>query len=54
MEKEGPNQKTKKNPSQPKPDALKPKAIKQKKIAPMKKQKKFYNSLHPTNLNQRQ
>ena len=40
MEVEDPNQKTKKNPSQPKPDRLKPKAIKWKKKAQIKKQKK--------------
>ena len=40
MEEEAPNQKTKKNPSQPKPDGLKPKAIKWKKKLQIKKQKK--------------
>ena len=41
MEKEAPNQKTKKKkPSQPKPDGLEPKAIKWKKKLQIKKQKK--------------
>ena len=40
MEEEGTNQKTKKNPSQPKPNGLKPKAIKWKKKAQIKTQKK--------------
>ena len=40
MEGEAPNQKTKKNTSQPKPDGLKPKAIKKKKKPQIKKQKK--------------
>ena len=40
MEKEDPNQQTKKNPSYPKPDGLKPKAIKWKKKPQIKKQKK--------------
>ena len=41
MEEEAPNQKTKKNPSQPKPDGLKPEVIKWKKKPQIKKQKKF-------------
>ena len=40
MEKKAPNQKTKKKPSQPKPDGLKPKAIKWKEKPQINKQKK--------------
>ena len=40
MEEEAPNQKNKKNPSQPKPNGLKTKAIKWKKKPQIKKQKK--------------
>ena len=40
MEKQAPNQKHKKKPSQPKPDILKPKVIKWKNKPEMKKQKK--------------
>ena len=40
MEIEDPNQKTKKNPSYPKPDGLKLKAIKWKQKTQIKKQKK--------------
>ena len=40
MEKQAPNQKTKKNPSQPKPDGLKPKASQWRKKLQIKKQKK--------------
>ena len=40
MEKEATNQKSKKNPSQPKLDGLKPKAIKWKKKPQIKNQKK--------------
>ena len=42
MEEEAPNPKTKKNPSQPKPDGLKPKAIKWKKKPQIKKQIKTF------------
>ena len=41
MEKEEPNKKIKKNPSQPKPNGLKPKAIKWEKKTQIKKQKKY-------------
>ena len=44
MEEEAPNQKTKKNPSQPEPDALKPKSIKWKKKLQVEKQKKSINA----------
>ena len=54
MEVEDPNQKTKKNPSQPKPDGLKPKARKQKKQYQNQKTKKNPHSLNPTDLNQGQ
>ena len=40
MEVDDPNQKTKKNPSQPKPNGLKPKAIKWKKTILKSKNKK--------------
>ena len=40
MEEEAPNRKTKKNPSQPKPDGLKAKAIKWKKKPQFKIKKK--------------
>ena len=50
MEKEAPNQKTKKNPSQPKPDELKPKAIKWKKKQQIKKNKKHPSQPKPDGL----
>ena len=40
MEKQAPNQKHKKKPSQPKPDGVKPKVIKWKKKSQIKKEKK--------------
>ena len=40
MQKDGESQKTKKNPSETKPEVLKPKAIKCKKTLEIKKQKK--------------
>ena len=52
MEKQAPNQKHKKNPSQRKPDGLKPKAIKWKTKAPnQKRKKKIHQTLNPTDLN---
>ena len=43
MEKDAPNQKTKKNPSQPKPDGINPKTMKWKKKPRIKKK----NTLQP-------
>ena len=54
MGKEDRNQRTKKKPSQPKPDGLKPNAKKWKKKTQIKKQKKIHHILNPTDLNQRQ
>ena len=50
MEVEDPNQKTKKNPSQPKPDGLNPKAIKWKNKPQIKNTKKNHHSPKPDGL----
>ena len=50
MEEEAPNRKTKKNPSQPKPDGLKPKAIKWKNKPQIKNTKKKPSQPKPDGL----
>ena len=54
MEKKAPNQKTKKKPSQPKPDGFKPKAKKKEEEAPNQQTKKILHTLNSTGLNQNQ
>ena len=54
MQKDAEGQKTRKNPSEPKPDGLKPKAIKYKKTVEFKKQTKIHRSLDLRDLNQKQ
>ena len=50
MEKEAPNQKTKKKPLQPKPDGLKPKTVKWKRKLYIEKQKKKPSQAKPDGL----
>ena len=54
MEKQAPNHKHKKKPSQPKREGLKQKALKWKKNPQIKKTKKKNHTLNPTDLDQRQ